>query len=204
MPPRSLRRRSDSFATGLCIWRANLGKGRTLDIVRVLPKNTGRVRSLRLSSPGFKKSLQMICHFSCPRNTMPEVCSRHRKKFSYEKLQRAFEQEMARVKDVARAMAAEAKEAPLRPPRSLARAVRKAARRRPLAAPKADVTWRHVELDARCPFWAMREIFLPSIHGSIVHAPFSAEIRPVCDEQSESLLCPESDASASGKRRFAT
>ncbi|CAJ1343017.1 unnamed protein product [Effrenium voratum] len=65
-----------------------------------------------------------------------EPGERHRKKFSYEKLQRAFEQEMARVKDVARAMAAEAKEATTRGPK---------------------------------------------------------EIRPVCDEQSESLLCPESD-----------
>ncbi|CAK9006952.1 unnamed protein product [Durusdinium trenchii] len=69
-----------------------------------------------------------------------EPGERHRKKFSYEKLQRAFEQEVSHVKDVARKTVA-AKEAQAVSSRQL--------------RPK--------------------------------------EFRPVCDEQSESLLCPETD-----------
>lgn len=67
-----------------------------------------------------------------------EPGERHRKKFSYEKLQRAFEQEVSRVKDVARKTVAAQKEAAN-------------SRQRP------------------------------------------KEFRPVCDEQSESLLCPQTD-----------
>jgi len=67
-----------------------------------------------------------------------EPGERHRKKFSYEKLQRAFEQEVGRVKDVARKTVADQKEAAN-------------SRQRP------------------------------------------KEFRPVCDEQSESLLCPQTD-----------
>lgn len=69
-----------------------------------------------------------------------EPAERHRKKFSYEKLQRAFEEEVVHVKEVAR---------------------------RTLAAQK----------EASKP--------------SNTRAP--KEIRPVCDEQNESLLCAESD-----------
>lgn len=67
-----------------------------------------------------------------------EPGERHRKKFSYEKLQRAFEQEVGRVKDVARKTVAAQKEAAN-------------SRQRP------------------------------------------KEFRPVCDEQSESSLCPQTD-----------
>ncbi len=70
-----------------------------------------------------------------------EPGERHRKKFSYEKLQRAFEQEVIRFKDVARKIVATQKEAVNNRQRSKG----------------------------------------------------MAEFLPVCDEQSESLLCPQTD-----------
>ena len=70
-----------------------------------------------------------------------EPGERHRKKFSYEKLQRAFEQEVIRFKDVARKIVATRKEAV----------------------------------------------------NNRQRAKGMAEFLPVCDEQSESLLCPQTD-----------
>ena len=70
-----------------------------------------------------------------------EPGERHRKKFSYEKLQRAFEQEVIRFKDVARKIVATQKEAV----------------------------------------------------NNRQRAKGVAEFPPVCDEQSESLLCPQRD-----------
>lgn len=70
-----------------------------------------------------------------------EPGERHRKKFSYEKLQRAFEQEVIRFKDVARKIVATRKEAV----------------------------------------------------NNRQRAKGMTEFLPVCDEQSESLLCPQRD-----------
>jgi len=70
-----------------------------------------------------------------------EPGERHRKKFSYEKLQRAFEQEVIRFKDVARKIVATRKEAV----------------------------------------------------NNRQRAKGMTEFLPVCDEQSESLLCPQTD-----------